>query len=158
VEPDREEGLNEYARAGIVFARKQLSNVQKNWLGNRPLQLDFDDFTAVHASLSDEEPWHYVLGPADAQRHFLFQEKPLCFCGHSHRPGVWTLEGSEVRGIAPRDNVTVSLGARTLVNVGSVGQPRNRRAEACDGIDNRAALSIRFRFISYNVKQTQWKS
>ena len=157
VEPDREEGLNEYARAGIVFARKQLSNVQKNWLGNRPLQLDFDDFTAVHASLSDEEPWHYVLGPADAQRHFLFQEKPLCFCGHSHRPGVWTLEGSEVRGIAPRDNVTVSLGARTLVNVGSVGQPRNQRPEACYVIYNRAALSIRFRFISYNVKQTQWK-
>ncbi|HVQ19801.1 MAG TPA: hypothetical protein VMS23_02025, partial [Terrimicrobiaceae bacterium] len=51
----------------------------------------------------------------------------------------------------------VSLGARTLVNVGSVGQPRNQRPEACYVIYNRAALSIRFRFISYNVEQTQWK-
>jgi predicted phosphodiesterase len=157
IEPEMEGALNEYARAGIVFARNQLSNAQKGWLRNRPLQLDFDDFTAVHASLSDEEPWQYVLSPADAQRHFMFQEKSLCFCGHSHRPAVWTLEGRRVHCLAPAGNVTLPLGGRTLVNVGSVGQPRNLRPEACYVIYNRAALSIGFRFVAYNVRETQWK-
>jgi hypothetical protein len=67
-----------------------------------------------------------------------------------------TLEGSEVRGIAPRDNVTVSLGARTLEC--RFWDSRNQRPEACYVIYNRAALSDPIsRFISYNVKQTQWK-
>ncbi|HEY5704565.1 MAG TPA: metallophosphoesterase family protein [Terrimicrobiaceae bacterium] len=157
IEPGMERALNEYARAGIVFARNQLNNAQKGWLRNRPLRLDFDDFTAVHASLSEDEPWEYVLSPADALRHFMFQQKPLCFCGHSHRPGVWTLEGRRVHSLAPASNVTLRCGARTLVNVGSVGQPRNQRPEACYVIYNRAALSIGFRFVPYNVAATQEK-
>jgi diadenosine tetraphosphatase ApaH/serine/threonine PP2A family protein phosphatase len=157
IEPGREGALNDYARAGIVFARNQLSSTQKGWLRNRPLQLDFEGFTAVHASLSDEEEWPYVLSPADALRHFMFQEKPLCFCGHSHRPAVWTLEGRRVRCLAPASDFILPAGARTLVNVGSVGQPRNLRPEACYVIYNRAALSIGFRFVPYNVKETQGK-
>ena len=70
---------------------------------------------------------------------------------------MWTLEGRRVRGLAPAGNVTFPLGARTLVNVGSVGQPRNLRPEACYVIYNRVALSIGFRFVPYNVKETQGK-
>ncbi|HEY5813376.1 MAG TPA: metallophosphoesterase, partial [Terrimicrobiaceae bacterium] len=86
VEPGHDAGLNEYARAGIAFARKELNSAQMGWLRNRPLQLDFDDFTAVHSSLNEAEEWQYISSPADARQHFLFQDKPLCFCGHTHRP------------------------------------------------------------------------
>ncbi|HEY5741196.1 MAG TPA: metallophosphoesterase family protein, partial [Terrimicrobiaceae bacterium] len=138
-------------------ARKELNSAQMGWLRNRPLQLDFDDFTAVHSSLNDAEEWQYISSPADARQHFLFQDKPLCFCGHTHRPAVWTQEGRNVRGLAPTGNVTCLLSARTLVNVGSVGQPRNMRPEACYVIYNRVAHSVAFRFVSYNLKETQGK-
>jgi predicted phosphodiesterase len=157
LEPAQEAGLNEYARAGIVFARKQLNDVQKGWLRNRPMRLDFQDFTAVHASLSDADEWQYIFSAADARRHFLFQDKPLCFCGHTHRPGVWTQEGRKIRSLTPSGNVAYPLGSRTLVNVGSVGQPRNMRPEACYAIYNRMAHSVSFRFIPYDLKETQWK-
>jgi predicted phosphodiesterase len=157
IEPQAEERLNEYARAGIAFARRELSNAQKEWLRNRPLQLNFSDFTAVHSSLSDEEPWQYILSSMDARRHFLFQDKALCFCGHTHKPVFWTQEGREIRALAPVGNITFPLAARTLVNVGSVGQPRNLRPEACYVIYDRAAASVRFRFIPYNLKETQEK-
>jgi predicted phosphodiesterase len=157
IEPGQEAGLNEYARAGIAFARKQLTDAQKGWLRNRPMQLDFQDFTAVHSSLSDADEWEYIFTPADARRHFLFQDKPLCFCGHTHRPAVWTQEGRKVRGLTPTGNVTYPLGPRTLVNVGSVGQPRNMRPEACYAIYNRMAHSVGFRFVPYDLKETQWK-
>ena len=42
-----------------------------------------------------------------------------------------------MRGFTPNGNVICQLGARTLVNVGSVGQPRNMRPEACYAIYNR---------------------
>lgn len=157
VEPGAEVALNEYARAGILFSRSELSSAQKDWLRKRPLQLDFDDFSAVHSSLGDAESWHYVLSPSDALQHFLFQEKPLCFCGHTHKPAVWTHEGGTVRVIAPTGNVPFPIAARTLVNVGSVGQPRNLRPEACYAIYNRAARSVGFRFVPYDLKITQDK-
>ncbi len=157
VEPEREEGLNEYARAGIAYARRQLTTAQKAWLRTRPMRLDFEDFTAVHASLSDADEWPYIFSPAEARRHFLFQDRPLCFCGHTHRPAVWTQEGRKVRGLAPTGNWTCPLGARTLVNVGSVGQPRNMRPEACYVIYHRLAHSVTFRFVPYDLKETQWK-
>ncbi|MGB7789938.1 MAG: metallophosphoesterase, partial [Terrimicrobiaceae bacterium] len=43
------------------------------------------------------------------------------------------------------------------VNVGSVGQPRNLRPEACYVVYNRAALSVGFRFVPYDLKLTQDK-
>jgi diadenosine tetraphosphatase ApaH/serine/threonine PP2A family protein phosphatase len=157
IEPGMEGALNDYARAGIAFARKRLSSAQKDWLRNRPLRLDFDDFTAVHSSLNDDESWQYILSPMDAHEHFLFQEKPLCFCGHTHKPALWTQEGRAVRVVAPAGPGTFPLSLRTLVNVGSVGQPRNLRPEACYAIYNRAALSVGFRFVSYNLQKTQEK-
>jgi diadenosine tetraphosphatase ApaH/serine/threonine PP2A family protein phosphatase len=157
IEPGAAERLNEYAQAGIAFSRNQLSHAQKEWLRNRPLKLDFDDFTVIHSSLDDDEPWQYVLSPMDARRHFLFQEKRLCFCGHTHKPAVWTQEGKEIRVLAPGGDFTFALTGRTLINVGSVGQPRNLRPEACYVIYNRAGPSINFRFVSYDVKQTQVK-
>jgi predicted phosphodiesterase len=157
IEPGAEVALNEYARAGITFARSHLSSSQKDWLRNRPLRLDFDDFSAVHSSLNDEESWQYVLSPLDAQQHFLFQEKQLCFCGHTHKPAVWTREGPVVRVAAPAGNVSFPITTRTLVNVGSVGQPRNLRPEACYVVYDRAALSVGFRFVPYDLKMTQDK-
>ncbi len=136
---------------------RELNDAQKAWLRNRPMRLEFGDFTAVHASLSDVDEWEYIFTPSDARRHFLFQDKPLCFCGHTHRPAVWSQEGRKVRGFTPNGNVICQLGARTLVNVGSVGQPRNMRPEACYAIYNRMAHSITFRFIPYDLKETQWK-
>ena len=158
VEAGAEARLNEYARAGIAFARNQLSREQKEWLRNRPLQLDFDDFTAVHSSLSDDDQsWQYILSSVDARRHFLFQEKRLCFCGHTHKPAVWTQDGREIRALAPAGDFTFSLATRTLVNVGSVGQPRNLFPESCYVIYNRIAPSIQFRFVPYNLRETQRK-
>ena len=121
IEPGREFDLNEYARAGIAFARRELSDAQKAWLRNRPMRLDFGDFTAVHASLSDGDEWEYIFTPSDARRHFLFQDKPLCFCGHTHRPAVWTQEGRKVARLHTKRKRHLPVGRA------HVGQCRFRR-------------------------------
>ena len=153
VEPEKEADLNEYARAGIAFARRQLSDAQKDvvaksadcgWISRTLPRSTRLSMMRRSGSTSSALPMRVGT--------FLFQDKPLCFCGHTHRPGVWTQEGRKIRGSAPTGNVTYPLGARTLVNVGSVGQPRNMRPEACYAIYNRAAHSVAFRFIPYNLE------
>ncbi len=73
----------------------------------------------------------------------------LCFVGHTHVPGVF-LDTPDFYSPDELDGVfEVETGRKALINVGSVGQPRDR--------DNRASYvlveegKVRFRRISYNV-------
>lgn len=94
----------------------------------------------VHAAPRD--PLHeYVLqddydvgcgGPtADAVANFALVDW-LCFCGHSHRPGVVADDFCWSMPEELTDNKYVLRpGFKTIVNVGSVGQPRDKHPEAC---------------------------
>jgi diadenosine tetraphosphatase ApaH/serine/threonine PP2A family protein phosphatase len=54
----------------------------------------------------------------------------LCFVGHTHRPGVFTEDRCFLAAAELPDGFDVSDG-RYLVNIGSVGQPRDRDPRAC---------------------------
>lgn len=94
----------------------------------------------VHAAPRD--PLHeYVLqddydvgcgGPtADAVANFALVDW-LCFCGHSHRPGVVADDFCWSTPEELKDNrYVLRPGFKTIVNVGSVGQPRDKHPEAC---------------------------
>ena len=94
----------------------------------------------VHASPRD--PIHeYILkedfdvscgGPTHIGSEIMADVDWLCFCGHSHRPGIvaedykwWTPEE-----LADYKSL-IRPGFKTIVNVGSVGQPRDGHPEAC---------------------------
>ena len=94
----------------------------------------------VHASPRD--PLHeYILkedfdissgGPTHLGTDIMADVEWLCFCGHSHRPGVvaedykWWLPEN-----LPEHRSLIRPGFKTIVNVGSVGQPRDGIADAC---------------------------
>ena len=158
IEPGREFELNEYARAGIAFARRELSDAQKAWLRNRPMRLDFGDFTAVHASLSDDDEWEYIFTPSDARRHFLFQRQAVVLL-RTYAPACSLVAGGQ-KGARLRTKRKRHLPAWARARwsmSGPLGQPRNMRPEACYAIYDRMAHSIAFRFIPYDLKETQWK-
>jgi diadenosine tetraphosphatase ApaH/serine/threonine PP2A family protein phosphatase len=97
----------------------------------------------VHASPRD--PLHqYVLredfdeacgGPTDTGRALIAATDWLCFCGHSHRPGV---VAEDYRWWQPEElpdaKSMIRPGFKTIVNVGSVGQPRDGDPKACYAI------------------------
>ena len=96
------------------------------------------DVLFVHASPRDPI-YEYVLkedfdngfGPSQKAKDMFAAMDWLCFCGHSHRPGVvaedyqWRLPSEVPNGYI------VSRGFKTIVNVGSVGQPRDGIPSAC---------------------------
>jgi diadenosine tetraphosphatase ApaH/serine/threonine PP2A family protein phosphatase len=103
-------------------------------------------------------PWQpdsrrYVLTTDEAVLHFQKQRKPVCFIGHSHIPRLW-VEGAE-RPIEPLGCEDMRQGKRHIVNVGSVGQPRDREPEACYVIYSRERQVFRFRCVSYDVAGAQ---
>ena len=152
---DRElENLNDTARISLEWTRKQLSTAQREWLGTRPFSRRVGRFAISHASLHEPEHWHYVRDLADAEHFLNLQNVPLCFIGHTHRPGYFEHSGGIVHEVRQK-NHTLNDDAKTLINVGSVGQPRDGDMRASYVIFDRAERSIQFQRVDYDVARTQ---
>jgi len=152
------EEMNTSAQAGIQFSRAKLSPAQRAWLAALPLKLTVDDCEFVHGSLDAPAGWWYVITPEDASLHFEAQTSPICFCGHTHDPMVWHWNGAGKLTVRHGEGrIPLPDGGQVLINVGSVGQPRDRNPDACYALFNPEDRWVEFRRIPYDVSKTMRK-
>ena len=85
----------------------------------------------VHAEPRDPGSWGYVHSRSDARAAFAAVPTQLCFIGHSHQPFMCAHNDAEIELITGPGPLEIEEGRRYLVNVGSVGQPRDGDARAC---------------------------
>lgn len=146
------DGMRDVAQSGIQFARQKLSAKQREYLGALPLTYSGERCQFVHASLKAPSEWHYIMRESEAQEHFKAQTEPLCFCGHTHVPTVWHLSNTgNIKCWRGEGRIELPAGGKTLVNVGSVGQPRDLCPAACYAIHDPHARWVEFRRITYNI-------
>ena len=137
------DGFNPIALQAIYWTRDQLESetdspdvVNKRWdfLGELPRLNNEGEFLFVHGS--PREPTNEYVFPEDVynQRKMdaLFGRfDRICFTGHTHIPGIFT-ETKEF--ITPEEcSYSIRLGppGKRLINVGSVGQPRDNDPRSC---------------------------
>jgi diadenosine tetraphosphatase ApaH/serine/threonine PP2A family protein phosphatase len=143
--------------AGLEFSRRNLSTDQRTYLSGLPLTFTRGRSQFVHSSLEDPESWVYVLNSSDALAHFEIQELPLCFCGHTHEPAVWHPSRRGMLTYPTTGLARLPEGGKTLVNVGSVGQPRDGNPLACYVIYDEVANTVEFRRVAYDIGKTSEK-
>jgi len=117
-------GINAYAKAAISHNAELISDKNKDWLRNLPMTHKLGKVLMVHASPSDPRSWRYIFTHADAETELSSFQERICLIGHTHVPVVF-------RDASPGEH---GGEIRELINVGSVGQPR-------DG-DNRASYGV----------------
>lgn len=150
--------MRDVAQSGIEFARQKLSTEQRAYLASLPLTSSSESCQFVHASLNAPGEWHYVMREPEAQEHFKVQTKPLCFCGHTHVPIVWHLSNTgNIKSWRGHGRIELPAGGKTLINVGSVGQPRDLCSDACYAICDPQARWVEFRRIPYDIQKTKRK-
>jgi diadenosine tetraphosphatase ApaH/serine/threonine PP2A family protein phosphatase len=150
--------MRDVARSGIEFARRKLTMEQSAYLAELPLTFADESCQFVHASLNEPGDWRYVLREPEARGHFDAQDRPLCFCGHTHMPMVWHLHRSgEVEARRGVGRICWSAGGKTLINVGSVGQPRDLNPAACYAICDPESRWVEFRRVEYEIQKTKRK-
>jgi diadenosine tetraphosphatase ApaH/serine/threonine PP2A family protein phosphatase len=149
--------FNRHARAAAEWTVERLDGDHRRYLGDLPLVAEVGDATLVHASPARPEAWEYLVDAEDGFEAFASFTGRLCFVGHSHRPAVWSL-GSSGRTFA-RGAIDVELeaGRRYIVNVGSVGQPRDRDPRAGYAIWDVDARRIVGRRVEYDVAAARHK-
>jgi predicted phosphodiesterase len=160
------DGFNPVALQAVYWTREQLesangspSQINRRWdfLGELPRTHEDGDFMFVHGS--PREPTNEYVFPEDVynQRKMdaLFARvNKYCFQGHTHIPGVFT---SDREFIASEDiNPSYRLGDDPImVNVGSVGQPRDNDPRSCYAVIEDEVLT--FRRVEYDAEKTAKK-
>lgn len=145
------EWFNPYARAAAEWTRHRLDDEHRAWLAALPLLREFEEATLVHASPQQPDEWEYVISAEDGYRAFAAFTTRLCFVGHSHVPGVWS-QGSWGRSHeAGAVDIALEPGCRYLVNVGSVGQPRDRDPRAAWVLWDVKGRRVSIRRVPYDV-------
>lgn len=157
------DGFNPVALAAVYWTRDQLESgrgppamVNRRWdfLGELPRLYNEERLLFVHGS--PREPTNEYVFPEDVynarKMDALFERfEHACFQGHTHIPGVFT---SKREFVSPEEcEYRFDLtGVQAMVNVGSVGQPRDGDPRSCYVILDGEKIS--FRRVEYPVETT----
>ena len=130
--------FNYVARLAAQWTFEALSSEHREYLRalpKGPMTID-DTIEICHGAPFDED--HYIFDAEDASHALDSATRPLCLFGHTHLPVVFRRNPNIFDGFLPEGpndtHVPIDGGLNYLVNVGSVGQPRDGDPRAAFGI------------------------
>ncbi len=149
--------FNPYAKSAIQWTVEVLREDLKDFLKRtRPIDT-FDGIQVAHSSPRRPKEWRYILSQKDALENYSYIEDGLCFIGHSHQPVVIECAGpTEARAILT-DKMILNPEMNYVINVGSVGQPRDSNPAACWVIYDSDVGSVEYRRVPYDIEAAQKK-
>ena len=149
--------FNIYALKAVMWTREQLSEEELNYLDRLPLVENLDNITIVHSSLNKPKKWQYVKNLEEAYFSFFYLNKNICFIGHSHRPRIFSFRDGEYDEFIPQEFSVADQETKYIINVGSVGQPRDGIWQAACCIYDDKEQILKIKRIPYDVARTQQK-
>ena len=149
------DAFNDDARTAVLWSAGQLSETSRRWLGRLPERVEQDAFTLVHGSPRDPI-WEYVYSTPVARANFALLRTRHALIGHTHVPLVFREDDDQVEMLAPGDGSQLALDERrTILNPGSVGQPRDGDPRACAMTIETESGIVEWRRVSYPIEETQ---
>lgn len=148
--------FNPDAAIACRWTAQQLSNEDKEYLGNLPMVIERDDFTLVHGS-PREPVWEYLVSTGSAGESFGYFKTKFCLVGHSHVPLIFRQgEDGGCSYAVLKESIGQVLGkSRMIINPGGIGQPRDGDPRASYAIYDSESSVIRLYRIPYDINATQ---
>ena len=138
------DGFSENAFISSVHTRSVIKQEYKEYFKTLPRSFSLDDLLFVHASPDALPHYRYILTPDAARDNFASFKEKVCFIGHSHRPVIFEECG---KNVFEAESVMNDGKYRYIINVGSVGQPRDGNPQLSFGFfDNESFKYINYRF------------
>jgi len=134
-------------REALDWTGIQLAPVHCDLLEAAPYIVTLGDATYAHASAYEPQAWEYLRQPEQIRACLAATTTRVTFIGHVHVPMVFYLTaGDTLRDLSPEPGVPIPLSptCRYVVNVGSVGQPRDGNNAASYAVydSDRAEVTI----------------
>ncbi len=153
------EDFNQVAGAAALWTKSALSPGEKDFLDGLPETRAEGDWVLVHGTLR-EPIWEYLLDEDSALAHFSLMTVPFSFVGHTHVPAVVrqapkSPRGCEMQRLRDGDVVRLSRDTKTVLNPGSVGQPRDGDPRSSYGIYDSEVATFTLHRVDYDIEATQ---
>lgn len=144
--------FNQLGQRALRWTAGVVSQEGLAFLRELPLVTTTGPVTLVHASPANPGAWTYVLTMDVAAESFRALTTDICCIGHTHVPVVI---GEDLSINAFRSPQGVDgHPCRFLINVGSVGQPRDGDPRAAFGVLDAAAWTYDLVRVDYDVEGT----
>lgn len=151
----RESRLRPEVRESIRWTRSQLSAEKRRWLGSLPRSLHCAGVDLVHASHLLKPRWHYVMDMRSVLANFVFQHATISFNGHTHLPLLALHRHGQKPKMLMLRNMALPPHHRYLINVGSVGQPRDNNPDAAFVTFETRTREVAIHRVDYDVDAAQ---
>ena len=148
--------FNSMGQAAVMWTRDVLSNEQRHFLNNLPLIYKNEDLILVHGTLNKADQFIYLEDIGQALDTFYLMDNNVCFVGHTHVPQIFVKQDEKVY-YAHSLQIETNYQNKYIINVGSVGQPRDLNPMAAYCIYDTETKIIEIKRIRYDVELAQRK-
>ncbi len=145
-----------YAKAAVLWTRESIGTDEAEYLKKLSLIYEDDELTLAHGSINRPEEFQYITDTRTAYIAMETMKTGIGFIGHSHVPGIFTLSGGEPE-YSLKPKMEIDPQKKYLVNVGSVGQPRDMDWRAAFCIYDKDRHSIEIKRVKYDIGTAQEK-
>jgi diadenosine tetraphosphatase ApaH/serine/threonine PP2A family protein phosphatase len=144
------EHFNRHARTAAYWTNQTLTQENLEYLKALPFQRVIGDLTFVHASPKDPDQWEYIFSAHEAKINFESFQTRICFVGHTHIPGIFPEDLKVQKSVVTRES-------RYIVNVGSIGQPRDGNWKLSFGVFDTSSWTYQLIRSEYDVQAASAK-
>ena len=146
--------FNNHARDAVRWTRGVLEDDDCAWLAALPMTADLEHCSVAHGTYHRPELFDYIQSTTDADPSLDLLQLPVCFVGHTHVPvTLMRLRDDPMRTAYTLDTeVDLSEASKALVNVGSVGQPRDEDPRAAYAIYDSDLDRVWIRRVAYDIE------
>jgi predicted phosphodiesterase len=146
------------ARDAIYWTRDQLSPANFRWLYGLPYTYQQADAAFFHSAPIRPSGFYYVVQTKDALAHTAMYAKLKSwnFVGHSHLVNQYMINERKAKDVTGRP-LAADADRKYLINVGSVGQPRDKDPRLCFGLYDAAEATFEHIRLTYNIESASKK-
>jgi diadenosine tetraphosphatase ApaH/serine/threonine PP2A family protein phosphatase len=152
------EYFNDAARAAMSWTQGVIDEANRTWLNTLSYELRFSEFLLVHGA--PKNYFEYILDKAAAARAFEATDAPIIFVGHTHIAEYYVLETDGTishKHMQQGGELILEAGKRYIIDVGSVGQPRDLNPLACLVLYEPATRRVEWLRYEYPIAEVQHK-
>ncbi len=150
--------FNPVAKAAIEWTKKNTKTKNLEYLNRLAISATTksESFLLVHSTPKDPEKWHYLFDVRDFEFQLNYFEEKCCFIGHSHEPLFFNFRGSTGE-LCAKNPLKLEKKCRYIINVGSIGQPRDYDPRAAYMIVDTNSETVELIRLPYDIPTAQKK-
>ena len=149
--------FNPVAKKAVFWTKKHLEENGKVFLQSLELIYVIENFVLVHGSLDNPQNFNYLTNVYDCDATFQLLKSSVCFVGHTHVPVVFIQDKQGKSHYQDVDTIEIETENKYIINVGSVGQPRDSIPQAAYCVFDTQTRQVQIKRVKYDVFKARRK-